>query len=359
MIDEFDKVFLLQTLNVARQGLGFCAPNPAVGAIIVKEQKIIVTGYHAVAGAAHAEVVALLNCSAEEAANATLYVSLEPCCHWGKTPPCTELIINKKIGRVVFGHHDKNLVVNGQGYKILQQAGIPVDYLPLPEFQQFYQAYDHWLSTKKPTIDAKIAMSLDGKIAGEAGTPITITGKALQDFTHQQRFIHDALLTTANTILADNPQLNVRLSDTVTTKSLYVLDRQLRISSQANLFNTTKAVTIFYNGRLSTYSFNKLKIPNVTYIAVSCENAYLNWQEIISYIGKQGIHSLWVEAGGTCFQSLLKHRLLTSAYIYVSPKWLGSQAVPAFSEAINLTKDAKNISWQAFDDEVLCRITWE
>src|SRR3990167_3956342 len=214
---EFLILQMQQALSLAQSQRGCCAPNPAVGAVIVKEGQVISTGTHLGSGHPHAEIEALKSLG-DQAKGATLIVTLEPCCHFGKTPPCTDQIIKSGIGEVYFVLLDPNPVVAGKGVTALKKAGIRCELIDLPEIRAFYESYIYWINNHRPWVTAKMALSLDGKIAGPDRVSVNITGKALQQLTHQYRQKSDALLTTINTIIHDNPQLNVRLDHTLVNK---------------------------------------------------------------------------------------------------------------------------------------------
>ncbi len=192
MISTISDQYIKKTLTLAEQRRGFCAPNPAVGAVVVKNEKIIGSGAHQQCGEPHAEVLAL-QAAGEAARGATLYVSLEPCCHWGRTPPCSELIIQSGISAVYYAYRDPNPAVAGQGAEKLRAAGIDCHYVAMPEADDFYASYYYWTEHHRPRVTAKIALSLDSKIAGVNGQPLTITGVPLQQYTHHGRQHSDAL----------------------------------------------------------------------------------------------------------------------------------------------------------------------
>lgn len=344
--------YLEQALELAKIRRGFCAPNPSVGAVVVKDNQIIATGYHFAAGHPHAEVEAL-NKIGDTAKGTTLYVTLEPCCHREKkTPPCTDLIIQRGIKKVIYAFRDPNPSVAGLGEKTLCDAGIECTQIALPEIDAFYQSYQYWWQTKKPFITAKLAISLDGKIAGTNGERINITGTAAQQFTHQQRKQADAILTTAKTIHADNPLLNVRLDNTEYKKPIYILDSELNIPLDAKIFSTAENITIFHKKNISP------KKINARLIAVDHDDSNLNLTEIIGIIGRDGIHDLWIEAGGNCFSAFVQEHLLQHAFIYVAPKALGMNALPAFNTTQNVFEAVKKTSWQSLGDDVACEMWW-
>jgi diaminohydroxyphosphoribosylaminopyrimidine deaminase/5-amino-6-(5-phosphoribosylamino)uracil reductase len=351
--------YLIEALKEAQKRRGFCAPNPAVGAILVHNAEIISRGYHYAAGQPHAEVACLENVSRELLQQATLYVSLEPCSHHGRTPPCTDLIIASGIRKVVYAYRDPNPKVLGQGEKILRQAGIEVIHLAIPAIDDFYSSYQYWLKTKRPKITAKMAISFDAKIAGPKAQPITITNPALGIFTHQQRQQHDAILTTATTVINDNPQMNVRLQGQTQKKPVYVIDRQRKIPTSVQLFNTAEKLTLFYDRELPMKGLGTGPEDRVECIPIESSNNQLNLEEIVNVIGQQGIHDLWVEAGGKLLQSLLEAQMLQRCYIYIAAKLLGQEAHPAFHAHSNFLAHAKKIQWHVFDDNAICQLDWE
>ncbi len=366
-----DIEFLLQALDLAKIRRGFCAPNPSVGAIIVNSQgHILSTGYHMAAGLAHAEVDALSKlCHSREGGNpfridsshsgnetgVTVYVTLEPCTHFGKTPPCTDALIKAGVRRVVYAYQDPNPIVSGKAHSILSAAGIQCDYIPLDEVTKFYQSYRHWQQTKKPSITAKIALSLNGKIAKATGEPIQLTGDALREFTHHARKQSDAILTTAKTIYYDDPQMNVRYQNEIIAKPLYLLDSQLNLPLTAKIFSTAKSITVFHATNAAKERLLRLNEKGVRCIAVDRDDAGLKLEQIISFIGAEGMHDIWVESGGTLFQALLTQNLLQKAFIYIAPVWLQA-GKEAFQDSFTFDRQRYQISWQQSGDDVLCKL---
>lgn len=344
--------FLLQALAEAELGKGFCAPNPAVGAIVVKNGKVIGKGYHHAAGTPHAEIHAL-QAAGREANGATLYITLEPCCHEGRTPPCTTAIIAANLAKVYFAYYDPNPIVQGKGQAALTQAGISCKPIAIPEIQHFYRSYQHWTQFKMPWITAKLAMSLDAKVAHSDGTPAKITGAKLATFTHQQRLKADALLSTINTVLQDDPALNVRLDKNALAKKIYLLDSQLQFPLSAKLYNTAQSLTIFHEPQAPKQRIEILQTAGIRCIPVETTSHGLNLQTICKIIGQDGIHDLWVEAGGRAFQSFITEKLANEAYLYIAPKMLGPDAISAFNQPILLTKLYSNILWRSVENELI------
>lgn len=324
--------YLETALSLAEIRKGFCAPNPCVGAILVKNNRIIATGYHQASGSPHAEVDAIRKVDPSDASGAILYVTLQPCCHTAKkTPPCTDLIIKSGIIKVIYGFRDPNPVVNGHTNKILQDAGIECVHYPLTLIDNFYLSYAYWWKHKKPFTTAKLAMSLDGKIAGRNGRRIQLTGDAAQKFTHLQRKQADAILTTAKTITADDPLLNCRIDDLTYKKSLYIIDTHLSVPISAKIFNSTEKITIFHHSQISEKEQKRFQKHAIRFIPIKTNNNGLDLLEIVKQIGQDGIVDLWIEAGGKSFQSFVQNSLLQRAFIYVAPQWLGENTQLAFN----------------------------
>lgn len=338
-MNNLDTQYLQQALSLAESRRGFCAPNPCVGAVLVKEEKVIASGFHWASGSAHAEVEALNKIDASVAKGATLYVTLQPCCHTAKkTPPCTQLLIAKKIAKVVYAFRDPNPAVSDHSDQQLQQAGIVCIQQSLPEIDNFYASYQFWWKHKQPFVTAKLAISLDGKVAGQHGQRIQLTGEAAQRFTHQQRQRTDAILSTAKTISNDNPLLNVRIDNTTISKPLYILDSELNTPLSAHVFNTAKKITLFHKMDLSSKKLAEYHRDNVQLVAIKTNQSGLNLDDVLKHIGQEGYHDLWIEAGGHCLQSFAQNQLLQRAFIYVAPRWLGQDAQNAFTDPLVLSK---------------------
>ncbi len=352
-----DQHYLLHALTLAASRRGFCAPNPAVGAVIVKDNQVIASGCHYQAGSAHAEIAALQQLAPNETNGTTLYVTLEPCCHWGKTPPCSDAIIKAGIARVVYAFADPNPQVAGKGAKQLIDAGLICEQLPIPEITTFYRSYQYWTETKRPWITAKLALSLDGKIAGPHGASLQITGKDLQNVTHQLRLASDAILTTARSTINDDPQLNCRDDEKIiATKPVYIIDRLLSITPDKRIFKTAASVTLFHSEAADADKIAQWQQRGIRCIAVTENNHLLDLEKIIFFIGADGVHDLLVEAGGHLFENLLSQGLMNQAKLYLSAKILGATAWPAFKNEHLFATLAKKIKWSVIADEVICDI---
>lgn len=319
-----DNIFLLAALAEARRREGFCAPNPAVGAVLVNDQRIVARGYHWASGCDHAEVACFKAYDGQVSRNHTLYVSLEPCCHQGKTPPCTDAIIASGVGRVVFAHQDPNPKVAGKSSAILQAAGIQCELLPLAEVRAFYRAYDHWHTSGRAQLAVKLALTLNGVYGREADQPLRITGEACQVLTHQARRRADALLTTVQTVLADDPLFNVREEQTAISKPVVVLDRQLQMPLSAQLWQTARPLILLHGRSVDERARDALIAKGAHCLLLPLESPEKYWQAITLALGELGYYQVWAELGGIAFTSLWQSQMAQDYWLYV-----GQQAYTA------------------------------
>jgi diaminohydroxyphosphoribosylaminopyrimidine deaminase/5-amino-6-(5-phosphoribosylamino)uracil reductase len=354
--EQSDVIYLRKALELAKIHRGFCAPNPSVGAVIVRAGLVVAAGYHTGPGNPHAEVDAIRKLPEGGARGATIYITLEPCCHFGRTPPCTDAIKKSGITRVVYGYRDPNPIVAGKGEAALTSVGIICEHMHLPEINNFYASYLHWHVTKKPFITAKIALSLDGKIAGKNDAPVQITGEPLNELTHYSRKKNDAILTTIRTVLQDDPQMNVRSSGQIYAKPLYVLDSDLRMPITAKVFTTTKSITIFHKEGAASERIAALTKAGARCIPVPHTADGLALENVISNIGADGVHDLWIEAGGKCFAAFTTMRLLQRAIIYIGSTWIG-EGKTAFADDFSFKLlHSGNLRWLQFGRDVMCEI---
>ncbi len=337
---------IAKALQLAQQGLGFCAPNPAVGAVAVCGGIIIGEGFHHGPGRPHAEVEALRDIDGADKA-IDLYVTLEPCCHHGRTPPCTDLIISKNIKRVFFAYFDPNPQVAGNGQRILQEAGIECYYLQSDDVDHFYQAYQYWWQYKRPFVTTKLALTADRKTRGRY-----ITGAECQLFTQQQRLYHDALLTTAATIIADSPRYNVRLIDAKLKKPIYILDSQARLPRDATIFETCESVTVFYKQSAPKERVKKLEDAGARCIVINSNDQKLSLQKCLEIIGQDGKHSLWVEAGWICIRSFIQQRLARRIIFYFSADKAMTQELLEQISFVFENGIKRDIKWQSMGKDM-------
>ena len=332
-----DQAFLLQALQAAKPYRGRCAPNPAVGAVIVKDGDLLAEGAHHAPGQPHAEVTAVQQSSDAELVGATIYVTLEPCCHWGRTPPCTELLIEKRFARVVYAQRDPNPQVDGGGEAQLRAAGIEVQQVEVAEISDFYRSYRHWLQYQRPWVSLKMALSMDGFIAESDGQAVALSDTTSNDYTHQCRWHSDAMLTTAATVNADNPQLNARVGEQVLAKPIYLIDRHAGIDLSLQLFDSAASITLLHGETAPAERLDALIERGVRLIAIDEVDGGLDLKQVIDQIGQDGVHDLWVEVGAHVFTSLLSQELADRILLYVCPLELGD-GLAAFQQAIDFSR---------------------
>lgn len=346
------KQFLLAALDQAWLGRGICAPNPSVGAVAVHNEEIIAQSWHRGAGLPHAEQL-LLKQLPKNLSGVTLYVTLEPCNHWGKTPPCVDAIIQYGIERVVYAYRDPNpLIVANNTPELLQQSGIDVLHYSLAEVDAFYQSYRYWTITKKPWVTVKMAQTMDGKIAGAQGKQVSISNASCAEFTHQKRLHSDVILTTVRTVNQDNPLLNARLSNTSVAKPVAIIDSRGTLNPKAKLLTTAKHCHIYHD---ENHQIDAL--PNCVYHAMPTNKGQLDLEAIIRHLGSLGYHDVWVEAGGNLFTALHQARLVNKTFLYIAPTILGQEALSAYQQA-DIFNHASNITWQAMGNNVIASLDW-
>lgn len=332
---------MARCLWLAELGAVTASPNPMVGAVVLDAQgRKVGEGYHHRAGEAHAEVLALEQ-AGDKAKGGTLYVNLEPCNHYGKTPPCTQRIIESGIQRVVCGTLDPNPLVAGAGRDMLQNSRISVRYGFLEkECKKLNEIFFHYITTNMPYITVKLAMTLDGKIANRHGESQWLTGAFSRQYVHHLRHHYDAILTTAETVLADNPQLSVRDIPNIRKQPVkIILDRRFRLNvDRYHLFKGDTPVWIVTSKHEHNRSHaQKAKAQGIKVLEVDEVNNQLNLKAAFSHLGEQGIASIFIESGGRLATTLLTENLANKFYLFFAPKMLrDSMAKPAFGHAFQL-----------------------
>jgi diaminohydroxyphosphoribosylaminopyrimidine deaminase/5-amino-6-(5-phosphoribosylamino)uracil reductase len=347
------KKFLLAALEQAKLGQGVCAPNPCVGAVAVQHGQIIAQAFHKGAGTLHAEQLLLAQFPVGTP-GISLYVTLEPCNHWGRTPPCVDAIIHHGIEQVVYGYADPNIIVaENDTPKLLRAHNIRVDFYPMAEIDAFYQSYQHWTVTKKPWVTVKMAQSLDGKIAGARGKRLQLSNELCAEFTHKQRAKADVILTSSTTINQDDPLLNARIEDKILPRPLAIIDKNLQVNPQAKAMAAAECNHIFYD---VDQSVSKTFLNSHLHPTTVIDN-HLDLVSIIMQLGALGYHDVWVEAGGEIFSALHELQLVNRTYLYIVPIFLGQQATTSFTPLLPLSKNC-SIKWQAMDDNMIACMDW-
>lgn len=330
--------YMRLAIEEAKKGEGFVNPNPLVGAVIVKDGKILGTGYHKKYGENHAEINAILDAKKKNnnIENATIYINLEPCSHYGKTPPCADAIIKNKFKRAVIGCLDSNIKVAGNGIKKLRDAKIEVVENVLEEdCKKLNEVFFHYINTKKPFMVMKYAMTMDGKIASVSGKSKWITSEKSREHAHLFRKKYSAIMVGINTVIEDNPTLNCRIKENPKNPIRIILDSDLKIDLKSNICKTSKDIKTYIASVKPTAKSNKntekkkeLEHLGIEIIETSpkdlSKDFKVNLQELIKILGEEkNIDSVLIEGGATLHAALLKEKLIDKALIYIAPKIFG------------------------------------
>lgn len=323
-----DRDYMKLALDLARKGMGRVNPNPLVGAVVVKDGAIVSTGYHKYYGGWHAERNALSQ--DRDFAGATLYVNLEPCCHYGKTPPCTQIIIEKKIARVVIGMVDPNPKVSYKGVEILKGAGIEVVTGVLEaQCRDLNEPFIHFIKNKTPFVVLKYAMTLDGKIATVAKKSKWITNEKSRELVHHYRHRYQAIMVGVNTVIIDDPMLDCRLENGADPIRI-VCDTKLRMPLDSRIVKTATQL------RTIVATANQDPLIRQLYLEQGCEvlvvdlkEDHLDLNDLMVKLGHQNIDSILLEGGATLNFSALKSKIVNQVKVFIAPKIFGGQKAPS------------------------------
>ncbi len=313
-------------LSLARRGSYKTHPNPRVGAVLVKHGRIIGRGSHEYFGGPHAEVNAVRGARGE-VSGSTLYVTLEPCAYFGKTPPCADFIVSQGIKEVWIGSIDPNPLVSGKGVKILKKAGLRVKTgMMKRECDALNADLYCWIKKQMPYVIVKAAQSLDGKIATRIGESRWITDKPARVFSHKLRAASDAILVGANTVLRDDPSLGVRHVKCTRQPVKVILDSQLRVSPQAKIFSKKiQSRVILAVTKRAVESRRKLFKGKAEVLEVKEKNGRVDLRALLSVLGKRGFLRVMIEGGGEVIAEALKEKLVHEVYFFIAPKLIGGR----------------------------------
>ena len=323
---SYDEKYMRLAMQLAGNAIGRTSPNPLVGAVIVKDNRVVGCGWHRKAGTPHAEVHAL-NQAGELAQGADVYVTLEPCAHHGKTPPCSKALVEAKVKNVYGGLLDVNPKVAGKGFKILEDAGIHVEYGFLQdELRKQNEVFFKWIEHKKPFIVLKAAMTLDGKIATATGQSKWITNETSRAYGYKLRDIYDGIMVGINTVIEDNPMLTARV-DGGKNPIRIVVDSSLKIDINANVVQDKSAKTIVATtDKADKDKILKLQAQDVDVIVVDKdENDKVDIEKLLDILGQQNICSILVEGGATLSGSFVAKKLVDKVYFFIAPKIVGGK----------------------------------
>lgn len=353
-----DTEYMRIAIELAKRAEGHTNPNPMVGAVIVKDGRIIGKGYHRKCGEFHAERNAIANLT-ESAEGATIYVTLEPCCHYGKTPPCTKAIIEQHISKVVIGSRDPNPLVSGKGVQILREHGIEVitDVLR-EECDSINEVFFYYIQKKRPFVAMKYAMTLDGKIACYTGKSKWVTGENARAFVQSLRNRYMGIMVGVETVLKDDPMLNCRMQDGENPIRI-VCDSHLRTPLKSKLVSTAKEIRTI----IATLSEDKerqqaYKDCGCEILLVEEKEGHIDLNVLMVKLGEMGIDSILLEGGGTLNWSALNEKIVNKIFAFIAPKIFGGEqsrspvegnGVDSPPEAVKVT----NISYQTMDQDLL------
>ena len=317
--------YMRRALELAARGAGHVSPNPMVGCVIVKDGRVIGEGWHEECGSLHAERNALKNCT-EDPAGADLYVTLEPCCHWGRTPPCTDAILEKRIGRVFVGCLDANPLVAGKGAEILRSAGIPVETgICEDECRRLNEIFFHYITSKTPYVVLKYAMTLDGKIAAASGDSRWVTGEAARHHVHETRARLSGMMIGVGTVLADDPLLTCRIEGGRNPYRI-ICDSHARTPLDCQLIRTAHEIdTVIavteWNERASA-----LKKAGAHLVLCKEQNGKVDLNDLMRQLGAHGLDSILLEGGAELAFTALEAGIVHKVQAYIAPKLIGGAA---------------------------------
>lgn len=348
-IELTDKEYMLRAISLAKEGEGWTNPNPMVGAVIVKDVRIIGEGYHKKYGELHAERNAFASLK-ESAKGATMYVTMEPCCHYGKTPPCTQAIIEHKIGKVVIGSKDPNPKVSGKGVQILKEAGISVveDFLR-EECDKLNPIFFHYIKTKTPYVVMKYAMTLDGKIATKTGESKWVTGKEAREELQHMRHRYMGIMVGIGTVLADDPMLNVRVKDKKNPVRI-ICDSKLRIKEDSQIVKSSfnqRTIVVYADSHNIQEKLERLHSLGVETLYCPDESNQIDLKKLMIYLGNEGIDSILLEGGGTLNESAVRAGIVKEVQAFIAPKLFGgvNSKTPIEGIGVNFPSEAVRLKY--------------
>ena len=336
-LDLAEAEYMRLAIELAKKGEGFVNPNPLVGAVIVKEGRVIGQGYHERYGSLHAERNAIASLT-EPADGATLYVTLEPCCHYGKTPPCTDAIIENRIGRVVIGSKDPNPLVAGKGVRRLIEAGIEVteDFLR-DECDELNPVFFHYITTGSPYVVLKYAMTMDGKIATKTGASRWITGEESRLTVQKLRHRYSSIMAGIGTVLSDDPMLNVRIEG-LKSPVRVICDTALRIPLESRIVKSANEFkTIIAYAASDEEKEKRLKEYGVYLEKLPLKEGHVDMAALIMRLGELKIDSVLVEGGGTINDTLLREDLVDRVEAFIAPKIFGGKEAKTPVEGVGIS----------------------
>ncbi|HBM15148.1 MAG TPA: bifunctional diaminohydroxyphosphoribosylaminopyrimidine deaminase/5-amino-6-(5-phosphoribosylamino)uracil reductase RibD [Lentisphaeria bacterium] len=356
-----NKFYMQMAIDLAKEGWGRTNPNPLVGAVIVKNDRIIGKGYHKAFGSSHAEIEAIKSIS-EDPSGSTMYVNLEPCSHYGRTPPCADALVKARFKKIVIGMVDPNPLVSGKGIAILEKNGIEViSGVMEKEAKKLNEIFSKYITRKKPFVIIKSAMTLDGKIASKTGDSKWISNEASRQYVHSIRDRVSSIMIGINTIIHDDPLLTTRLKNKEGKDSIrIVIDSKGRLPCDAKIIRSSKTAPLILV-LAETPSEEKalmFQANNIKVIVCPGRNGRVDLSMLMDELYKLQIDSILIEGGGTLNYSSLESGIVDKIMLFISPKIIGgTEAITVFEgkgkERINEAFSLKNIEFKTFEDDIL------
>ncbi|MCF8233108.1 MAG: bifunctional diaminohydroxyphosphoribosylaminopyrimidine deaminase/5-amino-6-(5-phosphoribosylamino)uracil reductase RibD [Bacteroidales bacterium] len=339
-----DEKYIQRTFELARHGVGKVNPNPLVGAVIVKNDRVIAEGYHHFFGGDHAEVDALNNAT-ESVEGATVYVNLEPCAHHGKTPPCAERLVKAKVSRVVLSMRDPNPETSGKGIDILKRGGVEVlEGVLQKDAGDLNRVFVKYITTGLPFVAMKTAMTLDGKIATRVGDSKWVTGEKARALVHELRNEYAGIMVGVNTVIADNPGLTTRREGAKRNPVRIVVDSSGRIPTDVDVVNSKEqAQTILaFTEKVSPEKREIFNKGGIITLVLSQKQGKVDLEALLKKLGKRSIDGILLEGGGTLNYSMIEAGLVDEVFAFIAPKIVGGEnsKTPVSGKGVDLMKDA-------------------
>jgi diaminohydroxyphosphoribosylaminopyrimidine deaminase/5-amino-6-(5-phosphoribosylamino)uracil reductase len=361
-IEPKKEKFMKKALFQAGKGKGRTSPNPSVGAVIVRDGEVIAAGFTQEAGSNHAEVEAIKNLGGKAEADDILYVTLEPCNHYGRTPPCTKAILDVNLKNVVIGMQDPNPRVEGGGAEFLRSKGVNVESGVLgDECRLFYEDYIKFVSTGRPFVIAKSAMTLDGWIATSEGHSQWITNSRSRQFVHELRSKVDAVMVGVGTIIADDPQLTARLENKECRNPVrIVVDSGFRTPRDSKILNhdSDSKTIVVVGDSIHEATWQNLGKDNISILPCPLKREHIDLNALMDMLGDMSITSILLEGGSDVMGAMIRERLIDKFYIFKAPKILGGgDGIPMAGgtgpKKMDESLFLKNIDVERFGDDVL------
>lgn len=350
------KGYMERAIELAEKGRRTTSPNPMVGALIIRDGRVLAEGYHERAGEPHAEVNALRN-AAGDVTGATMVVSLEPCNHFGRTPPCTEAIIEAGIKKVIVGMVDPNPKCAGGGIKRLRDAGIEVEHgLLADKVAKQNEVFVKHITTGRPFVVLKAAISLDGKIAEAEGKTTAITGADVKHRVHELRDEYDAIMVGIGTVLIDDPLLTARLEGAQTKNPVRVIvDSRARIPLTSRIVKTGReARTIIATGPMApAANIEDLRVRGIEVVSLNSWDGAVDIEFLLEELGRLGISSVLLEGGGSLIAAFIKAGLVDKFMIFIAPRLIGERGVDLVGGRLDSIHDVRIENIERFGEDIL------